>query len=323
MSHHEPIVDVFYRPEMSAPDADGNYSKSPCKPTRFVEWLLRSPLAKAAHLREDWAPLDPAEFLFAHEREYIDGFFAGKAPHATSNGLDWSPRFADSVRYTNGSLMAATRAAIANPSRIALSPTSGFHHAIPERGGGFCTFSGQVVVATRLFWELGKRGAWIDLDGHFGNSIEDSRRFARELNSAIKFNLNPRGEHEAYLSDLSRGLREIGEAVLAGQVDYVSFAHGADSHEDDDMGGQCTTEEWLEASRRVYGAVKKWSDQLGRPVPLVTALFGGYRRVDYEGVLRLHGADLAIGLDELAGTKYAFDPDEEWNERASCMKLKA
>jgi hypothetical protein len=70
------------------------------------------------------------------------------------------------------------------------------------------------------------------------------------------------------------------------------FAHGADSHEDDDLGGQCTTAEWLDASSLVYGMLDRVGLQLRRPVPLTLALFGGYREDKYEAVLRLHTADL-------------------------------
>jgi len=305
---YEPTVDVYYRAEMVALDAPGNVSKSPTKPRRFVEWLEGSPMAGAIQRREDWAPLAEADFLLAHTRPYVEGFFAGREPHASANGLAWSPAFADSVRYTNGSLLAAIRGAIDQPARIALSPTSGFHHATPARGGGFCTFSGQVIAGVRLFRERGCRGAWIDLDAHYGNSIPDSLRFAQDLGRAIPFNVNPGGLHGEYLAELSHGLEAIGAAVQAGEIEYVAVAHGADSHVDDDLGGQVTTAEWLEASRLVYGAVRRWSAALGRPVPLAMALFGGYRRVGYDGVLRLHAADLAIALDTLAGTHLEFDP---------------
>lgn len=308
MFWYEPIVDVFYRPEVAAPDSRGNFSKSPTKPRRFVEWLLRSPLAPATLLREDFAPLGRDDFLSAHEAAYVDGFFAGRAPHAGANGLAWNPEFAESVRYTNGSLVAALRAACDRPARIALSPTSGFHHATPRAGSAFCTFSGQVIASVSLHRERGLSGAWLDLDGHFGNSIGDSRGFVPDLDQAIPFNLNPAGSHGAYLADLERGLSEIGQAVLARRVHYVAFAHGADSHEDDDLGGQCSTEEWLEASRLVYGAIARWSQELGAPVPVALALFGGYRHDAPDFVLRLHGADLALGLDTLSGTCLELEP---------------
>ncbi len=317
MAHHDSLIDVFYRPELTASDAASNFSKSPTKPRRFVEWLAGSAMARAqaVRIREDFAPLEPRDFLVAHERDYVEGFFAGEAPHASSNGLAWTPAFAETVRYTNASLLAAITAACDRPSRIALSPTSGFHHATPSGGGGFCTFSGQVLAGLRLYRERGLRGAWLDLDGHFGNSIEDSRSFAPDLEAALPFNVNPGHTHSVYLADLEKSLYTVGQAVIRGEIDYVAFAHGADSHEDDDLGGQCTTREWLDASRRVYSAVARWSERLGRPVPLALALFGGYRRDDYDFVLRLHAADLAIGLDTLAGTRFAFDPERR-DERA-------
>ena len=80
---------------------------------------------------------------------------------------------------------------------------------------------------------------------------------------------------------------------------WVVFAHGADSHEDDDLRGQCATDEWLECSRLVYGMLRDVSAELGRPVPLTLALFGGYRRDNYKAVLELHAQDLRICLDTL------------------------
>jgi hypothetical protein len=45
--------------------------------------------------------------------------------------------------------------------------------------------------------------------------------------------------------------------LLRIEVDYVVFAHGADSYEDDDLAGQCTTAAWLEASRFVCGMIER------------------------------------------------------------------
>ena len=122
-------------------------------------------------------------------------FFAGGRPLCESNELTWSEQFADSVRYTNASLCHAIEHSIAHPEQLTFSPTSGFHHARPRGGGGFCTFSGQVIAAVKLFRKHHMVGAHIDLDGHFGNSIEDSRAFVAKLNQAIPpgCNINPAG----------------------------------------------------------------------------------------------------------------------------------
>ena len=287
------------------------FSKSPSKPARFYEHLQAKAPEVMAHVNvARFEPLEVDDFKLAHTDRYVDGFFAGDEKVASSNGLRWSPEFAETVRYTNGSLVWAVHSAIAYPERIAMSPTSGFHHARPSGGSGFCTFSGQVISALWVYRNHGKVGAWIDLDGHQGNSIEDSRAWISDLDLAIPrdCNLNPSGAHADYLVSLTKGLAAIGKKVLAGEVHYVCFAHGADSHEWDDLGGQVTTGEWLTASRLVYESIRSWSQQLGRPVPVVLALFGGYRDDSPESVLDLHVADLAIALRILAGAEVTYEP---------------
>jgi acetoin utilization deacetylase AcuC-like enzyme len=296
--HRNRKLAIYYRPEMSPLEAPG-YSKSPTKPRRFVDYLRATPLWPRVEIRGDFTPVQRDDLLLAHESGYIDAFCAGKQPLASSNGLAWSPAFRDSVLYTNGSLLAAITAACADPTQVTMSPTSGFHHATPGRGGGFCTFSGQVIAALKLHAMQGLRGAWVDLDAHHGNSIEDSRAFAPALDLAVPcgFNINPRGSHAAYLADLQQQLQVLEAALLAKRIDYVCVAHGADSHEDDALGGQCSTDEWLAASDAVYAMLARVRSV--RPVPVTLALFGGYRDDDPEFVLWLHAADLERCLAHL------------------------
>jgi acetoin utilization deacetylase AcuC-like enzyme len=296
MDHQrDPTIHVFYRPEqVLAVDSPENFSKSPQKPRLLLECLSRDGLDRHFVRHDDWPPFQREDFLLAHTPEYVDAFFAGRRPLCESNELTWSEQFADSVRYTNASLYHAIEHAVAHPEQVTFSPTSGFHHARPTGGGGFCTFGGQVIAAVKIFGEHRRVGAHIDLDGHFGNSIEDSRAFVAELNQAIPpgCTINPTGVHAGYLDSLKKHLVDLEERLARGEVHYVVFAHGADSHEDDDLGGQCTTAEWLEASSLVYGMLDRVGQQLGRPIPLTLALFGGYREDNYEAVLQLHTADL-------------------------------
>ena len=278
----------------SAIDSPENFSKSPRKPRLLLEFLSRHGLDRHLVRHDDWPPLQREDFLLAHTAEYVDAFFAGWRLLCESNELIWSEQFADSVRYTNASLYHAIEHAVAHPEQVTFSPTSGFHHARPTGGGGFCTFSGQVIAALKIFRKHHLVGAYIDLDGHFGNSIEDSRAFVAELNQAIPpgGNVNPAGAHADYPDSLNEHLADLEGRLARGDVHYIVFAHGADSHEDDDLGGQCTTAEWLEASGLVYRLLDRVGRQLERPVPLTLALFGGYREDNYEAVLRLHTADL-------------------------------
>jgi acetoin utilization deacetylase AcuC-like enzyme len=144
----DPVIHVFYRPEqVLAIDSAENFSKSPQKPRLLLEYLARHGLDRHFVRHDDWPPFQRQEFLLAHTPEYVDAFFAGRRPLCESNELAWSAQFADSVRYTNASLYWAIDHALAHPDRVTFSPTSGFHHARPAAGSGFCTFSGQVIAA--------------------------------------------------------------------------------------------------------------------------------------------------------------------------------
>ncbi len=135
------MIKTFYKSEM-APPVRAGYSQSPQKPRLMMEWLEKHGLHKHFPVAEEWNPFTKYIFEIAHEKEYVTSYFQGKQPFAGSNGLDWSFEFAESVRYTNASLYYAIEEAL--KGNVTFSPTSGFHHAKPHTGSGFCTFSGQV-----------------------------------------------------------------------------------------------------------------------------------------------------------------------------------
>ncbi|MDJ1471515.1 hypothetical protein [Xanthocytophaga flava] len=319
-------IRVLYRQEMCpASLGEGSESKSPLKPRLLLEYLDQMQLMDYFEIDSTFTPFANQDFYIAHTQEYVDGFFQGQLPHSNGQGLlgiDWSPEYADSTRYTNASLYHAIRGSIQNPSRIYLSPTSGFHHSIPAHGALFCAFSGQVIAALKIYEELGLSGAFIDLDGHFGNSIEDSRYFAPTLNKAIPpgCNINIRTEHTEYLQDLQIRMLLLQERFLAGQLHYLVFCHGADSHEEDDIGHQLNTEEWMECAHIFARTVQQIESSLGRPIPVSLALFGGYREDDYNSVLSLHTGSLLHILKHLSGIAIEYWPAVSKNLRKSADK---
>jgi acetoin utilization deacetylase AcuC-like enzyme len=168
-------IKIHYSPkQVLAKDSGGNFSKSPLKPKRLIENFEAEGLIGHFEIVEDFTPYTNKDFKTAHTKRYVNSFFSGQKG-CESNGLDWSTQFAESVRYTNASLHAAIKGSILEPEHVHFSPTSGFHHARPDGGSGFCTFSGQVIASIKILEEFGVSGAYLDLDGHFGNSIEDSR----------------------------------------------------------------------------------------------------------------------------------------------------
>jgi acetoin utilization deacetylase AcuC-like enzyme len=306
-------ITVFYDTRMCPNELGASSeSKSPLKATLLLEFLQRQGLMHHVQLAAPFEGFANAEFYLAHEIEYVEGFFAGTPPHSTGHGLlgiEWSPDYAQSTRFTNASLYHAIAASIRAPERICLSPTSGFHHAVPKHGALFCAFSGQVIAAVKLHRELGVSGAFVDLDGHFGNSIEDSRSYVLELDVAIPkgCNINIRTKHAEYLEELHIRLGLLHQLFAAGRLHYLVLCHGADSHEDDDIGHQLTTAEWLECAAIFCEHVKRIELLLGRPVPVALSLFGGYR-ADYDTVLALHAGSLMQVLASLANVPNPYVP---------------
>lgn len=301
-------IKVHYSPkQVLAKDSDGNFSKSPLKPKLLLENFVAEGLGDQFEIVEDFTPYSNKDFKLAHTKGYVNSFFSGQK-ESTLNGLDWSVQFAESVRYTNASLHAAIRGSILEPDQIHFSPTSGFHHARPDGGSGFCTFSGQVIASIKILDEFGLSGAYLDLDGHFGNSIEDSRQFVKNLDIAIptEFNINPTGRGRHYINNLKWHLQNLAKAILEGRISYVVWCHGADSHEWDDLGFQCSTEEWIECSTIFWTWVKTMDKHLGRLLPVSCALFGGYRKDDYTSVLNLHTADFVECMNNLLDLKVKY-----------------
>lgn len=297
---HKKIV-TFYTPKQVLQTGYlSNYSKSPKKPELLLKHIEDHGLLENFEIVDYFMPYTRFDFRVAHTTEYVENFFNGRKG-SESNGLTWSKEFADTVRYTNASLYNAIRNSIINPEEVSFSPTSGFHHARPTGGSGFCTFSGQVIASVKLWRKYRVKGAYLDLDGHFGNSIEDSRYYVKDLNTAVPkgFNFNPSGKQKEYINDLVRFLATLKNSILKGDIDYVVWCHGADSHQDDQLGHQCSTENWVRCSTIFWTWVKEMDALLGRPLPVSCALFGGYRDDDYDSVLSLHTADFAECLNIL------------------------
>jgi acetoin utilization deacetylase AcuC-like enzyme len=303
-------INTFYREEQAIQKPVG-FSKSPMKPFLLMQKIKEMKMDNYLKIHNQFPPFVNSDFELAHTKTYVENFFKGSTPESKSNGLDWSPRLAESVRFTNSSLYHAQTYSLQHPDTICFSPTSGFHHATPRSGGGFCTFSGQAISALKLYNdpELTKMygspvvTAWLDLDGHFGNSIGDSYSHNPILKKAIPeiYNINPSGTGASYLENLSQHLDILGAAILENQVQSLCFAQGADSHEDDQLGHQCSTEEWVKAHTLIYQWISNLNKKRGKPIPLTLSLFGGYREDDYNSVLNLHLKNLVSCLQILCG----------------------
>lgn len=296
-------IKTYYSPKMTYSGHGLNTSKSPKKPGLMVEYINQSEFATHINIINEFKPFNKQDFYIAHHKEYVDSFFSDelKRRYRRMLGLTWDKELAESVRYTNASLYYAILNSIKTPKEISFSPTSGFHHATPKFGAFYCPFSGQVIASTKIYRDLGLSGAYIDLDAHHGNSIDNSYDFVPDLHLAIPLeigNINIEGTNQNYLSNLKNELSRLKEWIHKKKIHYLVFCHGADSCEEDDMGYKLTRKEWLQCSTLFYTFVKELEKE-NITIPLTISLFGGYNKNDYNKVLDLHLEDLKIAFNIL------------------------
>lgn len=265
-------VPVFYNPKMSV-SFPGHTSQSTIKPKLFTAGLSERFVVK------DFEPVNFEDFKLAHTDDYVEQLATG-GELGSSSGFDWNPEYAQSLRYTVGSMRSAIMHSISNGG-LSISPTSGFHHATPQMGMDYCAVSGQVIASMLVYNKTRISGAYVDLDAHYGNSIDDTYKFQPDLIKAIPkgMNINPTPNKFVYIKSLEKKLKVMRDMLERGQIGYVVLCHGADSVEGDKKEGIIDFDTWIAAAQ----LTKKYAAGF----PLVYSLFGGYRD-NYQEVIDMH-----------------------------------
>lgn len=266
-------IPVFYdQRQIAYPES---FSPSAGKPELLVQsWQARA-------LPISLMPVVPAsrdQLALAHDPEFIDAVLGLRK----NNGFgERSQGVADSLPWTTGSLLSAARHVLGSRT-VAISPTSGFHHASYRNAFGFCTFNGLMVTARVLLEEkLVSRIGILDCDYHFGDGTADIiRKF--DLADAVMHVTSGAGYEcraEGFFFDLERALEGFS------RCDLLLYQAGADPHVDDPLGGFLTSAQMAQRDRMVF----EYASREG--LPLVWNLAGGYQ-TPVSKVIDLHTATL-------------------------------
>lgn len=260
---------VVYRPEQTA---QGNQSFSPSagKPALFVDLIKDKP---GIEIFSDWEPVSREDFYLVHDKANVDAILEGRKANGFGNS---SQAVADSLPYTSGSFYHAAR--IALQEGIAISPTSGFHHASFNQTMGYCTFNGLMVAAVLLKRaDLVDSIGIIDFDMHWGNGTMDIiRRLNIDYIKHMAFSDQIGKDYDLWLVGLYASL----EAKFDGST-LLLYQAGADPHIDDPLGGELTTEQMRLRDRNVFRFAHD------NKIPIAWNLAGGYQK-PIEKVLELH-----------------------------------
>lgn len=284
-----------YYNELMVPDLDltNSISKSPLKPKLVYDNLIKY-TNKLEHKIVDFVPFTKDDFLLAHTKKYVNSIYNKN----DINEFNITDSYISSLEYTNASLYNAILGSINRPEHLHVSLTSGFHHATPYESKGFCTFSGQVIASTKIYKDLGLVGCYLDLDAHFGNSIEDSRVYTYNLNNAIPewANFNPDGFYDDYINNFTSYLYNVLELkIINKECDYIVYCHGTDSIDGDDLkSSKVSLKEWYTCTLILKEWYNKLCKKINRNIPLSMSLFGGYRENDYDFIINAHTTDILL-----------------------------
>lgn len=257
-------ISVFYHPQMVVDLV--LESPSPNKPKDVVaQWQEKY----GEHLQfESVTPVSVEQLYLAHDKSHVDNILALKKKNGFSTR---HKEVADSLLWTNGSFLSAARHAL--KTGIAVSPTSGFHHAGYSYVRGYCTFNGLMVSAQVLLSEGIKKIGILDCDYHFGDGTEDIiQHFA--LKNKVK---NITGSQD-YARENTAFMQELPQLLVAlEQCDIIFYQAGADAHINDPLGGFLDNDELRWRDRMVFEFCCAHS------IPCVWNLAGGYQEEKIDG----------------------------------------
>jgi len=156
-------------------------------------------------------------FLY-HTRDYIATLKAASGgleiPGAEKYGLGFedNPVFEglfEWSRLLTGASLQAAELVENGEVAIAFNMSGGLHHALSSRASGFCYINDPVIVISSLL-RKGKRVAYIDVDAHHGDGVQDA---FYDTNRVLTISLHESGRH---LFPGTGFEREIGEQAGRG-----------------------------------------------------------------------------------------------------------
>lgn len=261
-------------------------------------------LADGAFTEADFVEPQPAtddDIRLVHTAAYVDKLKTGTLSMEELNRLElgFSPELVRAAWLWAGGSILAGRLALADGA--CYHDGGGFHHAFPGHGEGFCAVNDHAVAVRRLLGDgVIATATIVDCDVHQANGtaatfVRDPDVFTLSIHqqqsypfekppSDVDIGLANGTGDDDYLDQLERGLEK---ALAIRPPDLLFYVAGADTFQDDQLGGlNLTIEGMKRRDRLVCGAAKD------RGIPVASVLAGGYA-ADIEDLITIH-ANTAI-----------------------------
>jgi acetoin utilization deacetylase AcuC-like enzyme len=284
---------TFYSDSYTVPLPPGH--RFPMRKYRMLRDALLAEGVLSTNDLNEAVPASRELLMLAHAPEYVERFIDGSIDPSIVRriGIPWSEAFVRRSRASVGGTVAAARTALVEG--VAGNLAGGTHHALRERGEGYCVFNDIAVATLALLEErLVNRIAVVDLDVHQGNgtaailsdrpevftlSIHGARNFPfTKIPSTLDIPVDDGVGDNEYLPLVNEAMVR----VLSFAPDIIFYQGGVDVLRTDTLGRLSMTHEGVRhRDRMVIEAA------LSHEIPLVLTLGGGYSR-PIEETVRAH-----------------------------------
>lgn len=257
--------------------------------------------------------LDKVALRGLHCDRYLDAFFTGQEPLASSQGVPWSAALRDATLCMLGGQLAGARHALG--TGIAMNLARGFHHAVYERGSGFCALNGIALVAHAM---PDKRVVVLDCDEHGGNGTEEYAARLENLHAlsifgtrfgcygglrSHAFHVNVRKNGFSHYLD---ALQQSVDIAAGLRPDLLIYQAGVDCHSADPK-----SQAGLSTREIFYRDLFVFKAACSMRTPILFLVGGGYQRarriaqLNFNTIVAAHAAHRACGSLSMGRSTYA------------------
>ena len=226
------VLDILvYSPELARAEYSASHPFKPMRAKLLVELLNRFYLIfESSQKIVDPVPADEELLYLFHDRNYIEVLKKADAGEFTMDmlwaelGTGDNPVFKgmlDFVLAVTGATCQGANMLLEGATRMAFNPVGGLHHGGRDHAEGFCYVNDIAIAVTDLV-NKGKRVAYLDIDAHHGNGVQDA---FYDTDKVLTISLHESGET---LYPGTGFEKEIGNEEGRGYTVNVPFRSGTD-----------------------------------------------------------------------------------------------